>query len=546
LDDTPEHQAHPLSHAGAAGGAPRILVVDDEPNICALFEQLFGGDDYEIDTCLTGRDAMEKIQAAEYDMVVSDLKMPGISGIDLIKAVKEQHPDTATVLITGYATVDTAVDAMRHGADDYLKKPFKIEELRQVINSGLETKHLRSTNRDLVGMLKATNAELQRHKDELKHEVVRTSESLLSTNHRLEQRVQQLKTIMKLTEAITSILDLDRLLDFCLRLLGREMNVENSSLMLTQPDGDTLVVKAGYGPRAEKVMGQERELGDGVAGWVAEYKEPLLITDVERSPIFATEFAESYEGKSFLSVPLVLQERTLGALNLTGKTGGEPFTESDREFVLAIAGQIAVAIENAGLYDTIRRNSLSAVQALAESLEARDPYTSGHSTRVTDYAVRVAKALGVSRSSIDTLRCACRLHDIGKLGISEAILHKNGPLSEDEWAMIQEHPGRGERIIHSLGFLGRAKPVVRHHHERWDGGGYPDGLRSQEIPFLTRILSVADCYDAMTSQRPYRSAMSRFEALAELDSGKARQFDPAVVEQFARVIEGGPVVHPSP
>ncbi len=525
------------------GGAAKILIVDDEPNICNLLRELLSRQDYHIDTCLNGQDALAKTRDDRYDMVISDLKMPGISGIDLIKSIKAVSPNTAAVLVTGYATVETAVKALRYGADDYLTKPFNIEELRKVVSRGLESKQLRQKNHELVTQLKSANEELKRHKNELKHEVVRTSESLLATNHRLELRVQQLNTIMKVTKAITSILELGRLLDFCLWLLGREMQVENSSIMLTQPCGRRLLVKASYGPRANRVMNKERRLGDGVAGWVAEYKEPLLVTDIESTPAFATEFAGHYRDKSFLCVPLLLQDRTLGVLNLTGKVNGEPFTEQDREFVLAIAGQIAVAIENAGLYETIRQNSLSAVQALAESLEARDPYTSGHSTRVTDYAVRVAKTLGVSSPSIDTLRYASRLHDIGKLGISEATLHKTGRLSEDEWALMREHPAKGERIVESLGFLDRAQPIVRYHHERWNGSGYPDGIKGEEIPFLTRILSVADCYDAMTSQRPYRAAMSHDEAMAELERGKAELFDAAVVTQFAKVIGTGAALH---
>ena len=523
---------------------PRVLVVDDEPNICDLLNELLSRQGYDaIETCLNGQEALDKVRASHYDMVISDLKMPGISGIELIRTVKTESPDTATVLVTGFATVETAVEALRFGADDYVTKPFNIEELRKVVGRGLETRRLQQQNHELVDLLKSANTELSRHKNELKHEVVRTSESLLAANARLEQRVQQLNAIMKVTEAITSILDLGHLLDFCLKLIGREMHVANSSIMLAQPGGQTLVVKASYGPRADKVMGQERHFGDGVAGWAAEYKEMLLVADVSDNPVFATEFAAGYAGQSFLCVPLVLQERALGVLNLTGKTNGGPFTDADRDFVQAIAGQIAVAIDNARLYDTIQQNSLNAVKALAESLEARDPYTSGHSARVTDYAVRVAKALGLSQTSMQTLRHASRLHDIGKLGINEATLHKNDGLSEDEWGMIREHPVKGERIVQWLGFLARAKPIVRHHHERWDGSGYPDGLKGEEIPFLTRILSVADCYDAMTSQRPYRAALSRHDALAELENEKARQFDPAVVQQFSKVITKGPTVH---
>jgi putative nucleotidyltransferase with HDIG domain len=523
-----------------ANTTPRLLIVDDEPNICSLLRELLSRQHYHIETCSCGQDALEKMAAERFDMLISDLKMPGINGIDLIKTVKAKWPDIATVLVTGYATVETAVKALRHGADDYVTKPFNIEELRKVVSRGLESRQLREENDGLLKMLQSANEELTRHRNALKHEVVRTSESLLTTNRRLEQRVAELNTIMKVTKAITSILDLGRLLEFCLQLLGREMRVANSSIMLLEPDGLHLTVKASYGPRSDQVRNQTRRLGDGVAGWVAEYKEPLLVTGFSETSAFATEFCENYATSSFLCVPLVLQERTLGVLNLTGKTTGEPFTEADRDFVLAIAGQIAVAIENARLCDQIQQNSLNAVQALVESLEARDPYTSGHSARVTSYALRVAKTMGVSEASLDTLRYAGRLHDIGKLGISEELLHKNGTLQDTDWSRIQEHPTKGAHIIQSLGFLDRTEPIVLHHHERWDGTGYPDGLKGEEIPFLTRILSVADSYDAMTSERPYRLAMSRQQAIEELNSGINTQFDPAVVRQFVRVIENTP------
>ena len=520
-----------------------ILIVEDDAAILRGLEMNLQLEGYEVSIATDGKTGLQLAIERNIDLVVLDIMLPGLNGYQVVQKMRKHRADMPVILLSARSAEVDKIMGLDLGADDYVTKPFNIEELRKVVGRGLETRRLQQQNHELVDLLKSANTELSRHKNELKHEVVRTSESLLAANARLEQRVQQLNAIMKVTEAITSILDLGHLLDFCLKLIGREMHVANSSIMLAQPGGQTLVVKASYGPRADKVMGQERHFGDGVAGWAAEYKEMLLVADVSDNPVFATEFAAGYAGQSFLCVPLVLQERALGVLNLTGKTNGGPFTDADRDFVQAIAGQIAVAIDNARLYDTIQQNSLNAVKALAESLEARDPYTSGHSARVTDYAVRVAKALGLSQTSMQTLRHASRLHDIGKLGINEATLHKNDGLSEDEWGMIREHPVKGERIVQWLGFLDRAKPIVRHHHERWDGSGYPDGLKGEEIPFLTRILSVADCYDAMTSQRPYRAALSRHDALAELENEKARQFDPAVVQQFSKVITKGPTVH---
>lgn len=529
-----------MSQSEQPAGRPRLLVVDDEQNICSLLREMLSDDGYQVTTCRSAQQALERMAGQPYDMIISDLKMPGMSGTDLIRQVKKQWPETTAVLFTGYATVETAVEAMRYGADDYVTKPFNIDELRKVVKRGLESKLLRRRNRELIGRLRSANEELQRHKADLRGEMLRASESLLETNRRLEKRVQQLNTIMEVTRAIRSILDLDRLLDVCLKLIARELKVEDSSIMLARPGGQWLVVRAAHGPNAENVLGKERKRGDGVAGWVAEYKEPLLISDLSKSPIFATEYSMNYHGQSFLCLPLVRQKRVLGVLNLTSKDDGRPFTEGDREFAGAIADQIAVAIENAALFDTVQQNSLSAVQALAESLEARDPYTSGHSARVTDYATRLAKTLGVTAASIETLRHAGRLHDIGKLGIQEATLHKPGPLSDDEWGLMREHPAKGERIVQSLGFLDRAREVVRHHHERWDGTGYPDGLKGEELPFLTRILSIADSYDAMTSERPYRGAKTHRQALGEIEGNMATQFDPALAQQFVTIMADGP------
>ena len=283
-------------------------------------------------------------------------------------------------------------------------------------------------------------------------------------------------------------------------------------------------------------MGQERKLGDGVAGWVAEYREALLVGDANAGPAFATEFAAHYSTKSFLSVPLTVQERTLGVLNLTGKTNGESFTEQDRDFVVAIAGQISVAIENAALYDTIQQNCLSAVQVLAESLEraTRTRADIRRASPTTRYASQSRSASRIRALRRFGTRAGCTTS-----GSSESARKSCGrtaafPKTSGRWSASTRQRASG--IIGSLGFLDRVKPIIRHHHECWNGTGYPDGLKGEEIPFLTRILSVADCYDAMTSQRPYRDALSHKQALSELEAGRDRQFDPAVVQEFARVI----------
>jgi len=183
----------------------------------------------------------------------------------------------------------------------------------------------------------------------------------------------------------------------------------------------------------------------------------------------------------------------------------------------------------------IRASFLNAITALVYALEAKDAYTSGHSQRVTDYATSIGGTLGLSAHDLNVLRYAAQLHDIGKIGITEDILHKPGPLDDGEWQIIRSHPVISERIIQPLDFLKEIRDVVRHHHERLDGSGYPDALAGDDIPMLTRILGVADAYDAMTSRRPYRTrALSPEQAMGEIVRCQGSQFDPRVVAALAQ------------
>jgi putative nucleotidyltransferase with HDIG domain len=230
-------------------------------------------------------------------------------------------------------------------------------------------------------------------------------------------------------------------------------------------------------------------------------------------------------------VPLLAKGRLLGVINVNDKANGQPFAADDVSLLSTIASQVAVTIENARLYQQLRANAFRTVQALVVTLETKDAYTSGHSQRVTDYASAIGRQLSLSAGDLSLLRYAAQLHDIGKIGITEDILQKPGPLDDGEWRVIRSHPVVSERIIQPLDFPATVKGVVRHHHERWDGAGYPDGLKGDHIPLLVRILGVADAYDAMTSPRPYRRRpLSHVEAMDEIVRCVGRQFDPQVVK----------------
>jgi response regulator RpfG family c-di-GMP phosphodiesterase len=452
-------------------------------------------------------------------------------------------------MITGYATVDNAVAALRYGVDDYLTKPFDIQDLRQTVARALRNRKLRERNADALSNLQRANTELRSLKDMLQHEVVSARQDLREAYSLLQKRRQELDTLSGVGQTLARTLDLDELLDNCLELVVSEMGVEKASIMLLEPrrEGPTpalpafagpegeLVVKASIGPSAVDIVGERERLGEGIAGWVAREGEPLLIKDVNQAPQFRRggkgPGQRTYKNVSLICVPLIAKGRVLGVINANDKANGQSFGRGDVSLLSTIAGQIAVTIENARLYEQLQTSAFRTVQALVVTLEAKDAYTSGHSQRVTDYATRIGRNLILPEHDLHVLRYASQLHDIGKIGITEDILHKPGPLDDTEWQVVRSHPVISERIIQPLDFLEEVKQVVRNHHERWDGAGYPDGLHGEGIPLLTRILCVADAYDAMTSRRPYRlRPFTPQQAVGELHLCEGSQFDPQVIQ----------------
>jgi putative nucleotidyltransferase with HDIG domain len=280
-------------------------------------------------------------------------------------------------------------------------------------------------------------------------------------------------------------------------------------------------------------MGKTQKIDEGVAGRVVTEKKPILVKDIRRDNRFNRSERSDYKTKSFVSAPLIVEGRVLGVINVIDKVSGESFCETDVNLLCTIAGQVSIAVENARLYETLEENCFNMVTALAKSLEAKDKYTSGHSQRVSEYSSVMARTMGVSDKDMKTLRHAALLHDIGKIGISEFIINKTDKLDDTEFAAIKSHPCQGEQIIKPLAFLDDAIHHIRGHHESFDGKGYPDRLGRSDLPLLTKIMTVADAFDAMTSDRTYRSSMKTNKAISELRRVAGKQFDPEVVDAFA-------------
>jgi len=239
---------------------------------------------------------------------------------------------------------------------------------------------------------------------------------------------------------------------------------------------------------------------------------------------------------SVLCVLLRTPRRRLGVLHLDRGPAQNAFTREDLALADALAANVSAGIESAQLFEKQRKLFLSTITILAQALELRDDYTGGHTARVTRYAELLAKKMNLAHEEIQWIRLGTPLHDVGKIGIDDAILRKPGGLTPAEFEIMKSHTLKGAAILSTIPDLAPIIPIVRSHHERWDGRGYPDGLTGEEIPLLARIVAVADTFDAMTSERPYRKAMAPEVALAEVKKQSGKQFDPMCAAAFTETI----------
>jgi putative nucleotidyltransferase with HDIG domain len=315
-----------------------------------------------------------------------------------------------------------------------------------------------------------------------------------------------------------------------------------------QPDTALLLAQFGWSdsyvpPRHPRDGGSLVE-ADGVrqVSSLADAVSGFSVTEI-MTPDNATRSGRNGELdmiRSFLGVPLWTRSRFVGVLCLAGKKTGERFTADDLSLLSTLGSQAALAIYNAQLHEAREQALLDTITALAHAIEAKDGYTIQHCERMTGRAVALAQALGLPRQEVENVRLGAILHDVGKIGIPDAVLNKPGKLTPEEYEIIKQHAAIGARIVQSVGALQGVVPIVRHHQERYDGSGYPEGLAGEDIPIGARIIGVVDTYGAMTEDRVYRKAPGHHNAIAELTRLAGRQFDPVVVDAFVRLLEEHP------
>ncbi|HDH57224.1 MAG TPA: response regulator [Bacteroidetes bacterium] len=364
--------------------ASTILIVDDEPDIVDLLKETFEDSGYQVLTALSGVEALNLLEDGSPGVILSDNRMPGMSGIEFFEEVKKSGIDSIRILMTGYADLNIAIDAINRGwVYKFITKPFRMEEIQVTVRRAVEFYDIVTQKKLLEKQVREQNAALE---------------------ERVAERTSELQ---KLTEVLAD--------------------------------------------KNKKLLHQKNEIRR--------------------------------------------------------------------------------------LYSQLQRSYLGTITSLYFALEAKDQYTRGHSERVFHYSLRVGRKLGLSQQDMMNLKYAALLHDLGKIGIPDSILLKPGSLTEEEYSTIKDHPIVGASILDPIQFLRRVRDIIRHHHEHFDGRGYPDGLTADKINIQGRIIAVVDAYDAMRSDRPYRNARSRQEALRELHEMAGSQFCPDCVEAFDEVLE---------
>ncbi|MEO0127464.1 MAG: HD domain-containing phosphohydrolase [candidate division WOR-3 bacterium] len=350
----------------------------------------------------------------------------------------------------------------------------------------------------------------------------------------LSQMVKELYLLQQISQEISSILDLELLLQHIVRHLKETLNYERAAVALIDQRTKQLVIRAAEKPYSKKIQSRLRlNLGQGITGYVAQTGKPYIANDVSKNHHY---YIFDKKTKSEIAVPLKIGEKIIGVINIESYKKNA-FSEKDLELLILVANQASIAIQNSELYSSLKQSYLDSIKTLVSAIEAKDPYTSGHSERVRKYALKIARKLKLPPEEIEELDYAGYLHDIGKIGISDSVLTKPSPLTEEEYEIVKEHPKIGHNILKHARHLSGACEIIKYEHERYDGNGYPNGLKRNEIPIGARIIAVADAYDAMTTDRPYRKALSKNEAIKRLKEGSGTQFDPKVVRAFLSILK---------
>jgi len=353
-----------------------------------------------------------------------------------------------------------------------------------------------------------------------------------SIAHVEPENMSRFELIYEVSKQIGSVPRMTQLLEQTIKMTQQTLNASAASVLLYDDREQELFFEAASGPVGKALNRVKIDTQCGIAGHVVRTGKPLIVNDVNRDPNFHRNIDEAtgFVTRSLICAPLVVHRKILGVIEVLNKLDGSDFDEQDMEAVVSVAATTAMAIENTRLHQTVLDAYKSTITALAAAIDAKDPYTRGHSQRVMEYTLLGGANLSLPAEEMETLEYASILHDIGKISIDACILNKPDTLTPSEWNIIREHPVIGANLLKEIPFLEKASKLVLHHHERYDGKGYPSGLKGEDIPMGARLIAVSDAFDTMNTDRSYRPAQAFDHTISELYDCVGTQFCPVAVE----------------
>jgi len=442
----------------------------------------------------------------------------------------------AGLLVGPYVPLDAA-SGRDQALGDWLPRIFYFVAVALVV--GTAHARVRSRNAELVKAnerLKAAHRRLLTAKGETRH-----NEQVLRETKALQERfAAEVRALQIIDAAVLSGSSEQELMELTARLFGELSQAKTCAVVVPMDDSTNLTLAAAYGSGGGELARTTEllnclEAGESAAAWAISHCQPIASNGLSGGP---ETIGVRQNGTAAMAAPIMGNGNCIGAL--MASFAGENSTGERLEEMARFANQLSVCIQNVQHRSLFRSLAMDTVFAMAEAIESRDPYTGDHCRHLADYADLLAATLNLSETERGIIRCGAALHDVGKIGVSDAVLKKPGKLTPPEWAEIRLHPYIGGQLCKRVSFLHDAYPIVYHHHERFDGQGYPDGLRGEEIPTGARIVAIADAFDAMTSHRPYRAAMSHAQAIRELRRGAGRQWDAHLVDAFLEAIHSEP------
>jgi len=483
----------------------RILIIEDEIVIAMDIEKKLKKLGHQVvSICATGEEAVQKALNLHPDLILMDIRLQGeMDGIETARKIRS-HEGIAIIYLTALSDEKTLQRAMITESYAYIQKPITSRELHIAVEIAI----YRQTVQQEISL-----------------------------------QLQRMTAMRMVDEAILSNHDPHSAMRVALHQITFQLEVDAAAVLLLNPSSRTLEFFEGYGFRTDSYQKTCLLLGGDLVGRASQDCHIEQVLDLSTDQTKSRPVRLDDEGFiGYMVVPLICKGQLKGILEVFCRSPLETNPEW-LDFLNGLANQAAVAIDNASMLEELRSANLemlqsynATIQGWSAALEMRDLETEGHSQRVTKMTLEIACAMGIQGTELEHIRRGALLHDIGKMGIPDHILHKPGELTPEEWAIMRKHPSYAQDLLSFAPFLKPALDIPFFHHERWDGNGYPNGLKGESIPLSARIFAVVDVWDALLSDRPYRKAWPKEKVTEYLRQKSGSQFDPQVVEVFLKLI----------